>query len=181
MVPILPVIVSGLHFRQGTCENLVWEEDYVILCLLIITLVLYNILIHLFTSLNFIIQQSIYGVYLRLRICNGALSTVQTYLWSSYTALDYSCKTLHGKGDIHQHVLHSKNWLVTLHEQLVKLCILVNQNLTIQATESNKRYSRSTAFNVLKGKTECFVVLFGFLRNSPLSNNWYTPHNFPSL
>ena len=59
---------------------------------------------------------------------------------------------------------------------------LLNQNLTIQATESDERYPRSTVFNVLEGQTEHFVANFVlFLRNSPLSSKLYTLHNFSPL
>ena len=40
----------------------------------------------------------------------------------------------------------------------VKFWKLMNQNLTIQATESDERYPRSTVFNVLEGQTERFVA-----------------------
>ena len=52
-----------------------------------------------------------------------------------------------------------------------QICKLLNQNLTIQATESNKRYSRLTVFNVLKCLMEYFVAnVIRFLRNSLLSS-----------
>ena len=40
--------------------------------------------------------------------------------------------------------------------------ILLNPNLTIQATENDKQYSESTIFNVLEGQTECFVASIFF-------------------
>ena len=61
----------------------------------------------------------------------------------------------------------------------VLLCKLPNQNLTIQATESDKWYSRSTVFNVFEGQTERFVANFVWLlSNSPLSSKLYMPHDF---
>ena len=61
----------------------------------------------------------------------------------------------------------------------VLLCKLSNQNLTIQATESDKWYSRSTVFNVFEGQTERFVANFVWLlSNSPLSSKLYMPHDF---
>ena len=61
----------------------------------------------------------------------------------------------------------------------VKFWKLLNQNLTIQATESNERYPRSTVFNVLEGQTERFVANdVQFLRNNPLSGKLYTLHDF---
>ena len=54
---------------------------------------------------------------------------------------------------------------------VVKLCKLLNQKLTIQATENSERYSRSTIFNVLEGQMERSVAsIVCFLRNSPLSS-----------
>ena len=56
---------------------------------------------------------------------------------------------------------------------------LLNQNLTIQVTEDDERYLRSTVFNVLEGQTESFVAsVVQFLRNSPLSSK-ATPNKFP--
>ena len=52
---------------------------------------------------------------------------------------------------------------------------LLNQNLTMQATESDERYPRSTIFNVLEGQTKRFVANdVQFLRNSPSSSKLYT-------
>ena len=57
----------------------------------------------------------------------------------------------------------------------VKFWKLLNQNLTMQATESNERYPRSTIFNVLEGQTERFVAnIVQILRNSPFSGKVYT-------
>ena len=59
---------------------------------------------------------------------------------------------------------------------------LLNQNLTIQATESDELYPRSTIFNVLEGQTERFVAnVVQFLRNSPFSGKVYTLHDFSPL
>ena len=56
---------------------------------------------------------------------------------------------------------------------MVKLCKLLNQNLTRRATESNERQSRLTVFNLLEGLMERFFVVASigwFLRNNPLSS-----------
>ena len=59
---------------------------------------------------------------------------------------------------------------------------LMNQNLIIQATDSEERYPRSTIFNVFEGQTERFVEnVAQFLRNSPLSGELYTLHDFSPL
>ena len=59
---------------------------------------------------------------------------------------------------------------------------LLNQNLTMQATESDERYPRSTIFNVLESQTESFVAnVVQLLRNSPLSGKLYTLHDFSPL
>ena len=59
----------------------------------------------------------------------------------------------------------------------VKLCKLSNQNLTVQTIESDERYSRLTAFNVLEGPTERLVAsVFRDLRNSPLSSKAVATH-----
>ena len=64
----------------------------------------------------------------------------------------------------------------------VKFWKLLNQNLTIQATESDERYPRLTVFNVFEGQTERFVAnVVQFLRNSPLSGKLYTLHDFSPL
>ena len=54
--------------------------------------------------------------------------------------------------------------------------------LTMQATESDERYPRSTIFNVLEGQTERFVAnIVQFLRNSPFSGKLYTLHDILPL
>ena len=58
----------------------------------------------------------------------------------------------------------------------IKLCILLNQNLITQATESGKWYSRSTVFNdILEGQMEHFVArVVWLLSNNPLSSKLCT-------
>ena len=56
---------------------------------------------------------------------------------------------------------------------------LLNQNLIMQATESDERYPRSTIFNVLEERFVANVVQF--LRNSPFSGKLYTLHDFSPL
>ena len=61
----------------------------------------------------------------------------------------------------------------------VKFWKLLNQNLTMQATEIDERYPRSTIFNVLEGQTERFVA--NVVQNSPFSGKVYTLHDFSPL
>ena len=65
---------------------------------------------------------------------------------------------------------------------MVEFWKLLNQNLTMQATESDERYLRSTVFNVFEGWTERFVAnVVQFLTNSPFSAKLYILHNFSPL
>ena len=68
---------------------------------------------------------------------------------------------------------------------MVKRCELLNQNLTIQATESDKRYSRSTVFSesLFEGQTERFCCKRrSVLRNGPLSSKTvHTSRRFASV
>ena len=69
-------------------------------------------------------------------------------LYKGMVALDNFCYT--------QRVLHSKDWLVTLYEQLFTHGQILNQNLTTWTTENDERYSRLTVFKVLKVRRSNF-------------------------
>ena len=102
-------------------------------------------------------------IHITVCMCKQRLSSCHNPI--TFALAQYSYKTRKMKREtLNAFFTLRTDWLqMVTHERL-------NQNLTTQATESYKRCSRSTVFNILKGQTECYFASLVQFLNSPLSS-----------